>query len=139
MKPTNKFLYSLLPIILFCNFIGADDSLGPNTKNLVKNALDQKFKEFKECMSWDRNMFFNMLKDGWIVKFRERKGKQSTLYELGYKGKRVCASIYKILNKEEIISEDRRRNPMFKNNTNYGNKVYRKMIIKMNKEIKGKL
>ena len=51
MKPTNKFLYSLLPIILFCNFIGADDSLGPNTKNLVKNALDQKFKEFKECMS----------------------------------------------------------------------------------------
>lgn len=95
-----------------------------------------QFKEFKECMSWDRNMFFNMLNDGWIVKFRERKGKQSTLYELGFKGKRVCASIYKILNKEEIISEDRRRNPMFRDDTNYGNKVYRKMIIRMNKEIK---
>lgn len=96
-----------------------------------------QFEEFNEIMSWDKNRFHKMLKDEWIIKWRERKGRESTLYELGFKGKRVCASIYKILNKEEIISEDRRRNPMFKNNTKYGNKVYRKMIIKMNKEIKG--
>lgn len=98
-----------------------------------------QFEEFKEIMSWDRAMFFNMLKEEWIVKFRERKGNQATLYELGWKGKRVCAAIYRVLNKEEIISEDRRRNPMFKKNINYGNKIYRKMILKMNKEIKENL
>jgi hypothetical protein len=95
-----------------------------------------QFEEFNEIMSWDKARINKMLKNNWIVKWRERKGKESTLYELGFQGKRVCASIYKKLNKEEVISEDRRRNPMFKNKTSYGDKIYRKMIIKMNKEIK---
>jgi len=80
-----------------------------------------------------------MVKDKWIIKWRERKGNQSTLYELGFSGKRLCTSIYKKLNKEETISEDRRRNPMFNPNTEYSNKVYRKMIKKMNEERKAKL
>ena len=51
MKLTNRLLYSLLPLILICNFIGADDSLGPNTKKLVENSFDQELKKFKECIS----------------------------------------------------------------------------------------
>lgn len=95
-----------------------------------------EFEEFNEIMSWDKNRFHKMLKDEWIIKWRERKGRESTLYELGFKGKRVCASIYKKLNKEEVISEDRRNNPIFNKSTKYSNKVYRKMIKKMNQEIK---
>ena len=98
-----------------------------------------QFEEFNEIMSWDKNRFHKMLKDEWIIKWRERKGIESTLYELGFKGKRVCASIYKKLNKEETISEDRRRNPMFNKSTEYSNKVYRKMIKKMNQEVKSDL
>lgn len=95
-----------------------------------------QFEEFDEIMSWNKNRFHQMVKDKWIIKWRERKGNQSTLYELGFSGKRLCSSIYKKLNKEETISEDRRRNPMFKSNTEYSNKVYRKMIKKMNEERK---
>jgi hypothetical protein len=98
-----------------------------------------QFEEFDEIMSWNKNRFHKMVKDKWIIKWRERKGNQSTLYELGFSGKRLCTSIYKKLNKEETISEDRRRNPMFNPNTEYSNKVYRKMIKKMNEERKAKL
>jgi hypothetical protein len=98
-----------------------------------------QFEEFDEIMSWNKNRFHQMVKDKWIIKWRERKGNQSTLYELGFSGKRLCTSIYKKLNKEETISEDRRRNPMFNPNTEYSNKVYRKMIKKMNEERKAKL
>jgi TonB family protein len=51
MKLTNRLFYFLLPIILFCNFVEADSVLGPNTKSLVANALDQEQKKFKECIS----------------------------------------------------------------------------------------
>ena len=98
-----------------------------------------QFEEFNEIMSWDKNRFHKMLKDKWIIKWRERQGRESTLYELGFSGKRVCASIYKKLNKEETIAEDRKNNPMFERSTEYSNKVYRKMIKKMNDEVKGKL
>lgn len=39
---------------------------------------------------------------------------------------------------EEQISEDRRRNPIFKKTSSYAEKVYRRMIKKMNLEIKEK-
>jgi hypothetical protein len=79
------------------------------------------------------------MKDKWIVVWRKRKGKESTLYELGFSGKRMCASIYKKLNMEETVSEDRRLNPIFNPNADYSKKVYRKIIKKMNKEVKKNL
>ena len=40
---------------------------------------------------------------------------------------------------EETVSEDRRRNSMFDPNADYSQKVYRKIIKKMNAEIKKNL
>ena len=53
----------------------------------------KQFEEYTEIMSWDKNRFHNLMKDKWIVVWRKRKGKESTLYELGFSGKRMCASI----------------------------------------------
>ena len=69
------------------------------------------FEEFNEIMSWDKNRFHSLLKDKLIVVWRKRKGRESTLYELGFIGKRICASIYKILNNYYNIS--------FRYNCNY--------------------
>ena len=99
----------------------------------------KQFEEYTEIMSWDKNRFHNLMKDKWIVVWRKRKGKESTLYELGFSGKRMCASIYKKLNMEETVSEDRRLNPIFNPNADYSKKVYRKTIKKMNKEVKKNL
>ncbi len=94
-----------------------------------------QFKEFNELLSWDVSRFSRLLRDGWISVFRKRQGNKKTLYELSYKGKRMISSVYKKLNGEEIpMSES--ANPMFAKNVSYSDKVYRNMIIRMNKYIR---
>ena len=88
-----------------------------------------------KLLSWDINRFSRLLRDGWISVFRKRQGNKKTLYELSYKGKRMISSLYKKLNGEEIpMSES--ANPMFAKNVSYSDKVYRNMIIRMNKYIR---
>jgi hypothetical protein len=94
-----------------------------------------KFKEFEECMSWDESRFHELLKSGWIHVWRKRKGKETTLYELSYKGKRLINTIYKKLNGEEI-GESAKANPLFRHDATYMDKVYRNMIVEMNQFIK---
>jgi len=47
----------------------------------------KQFEEFYEVMSWDKMRFHKLLNDKWIIVWRERIGKESKLYELGFKGK----------------------------------------------------
>jgi len=90
-----------------------------------------KFKEFDELISWNKNRFENLRQAGWIEVFRKRMGKRKALYELSQKSKRVTTSIYKYLNGKEIpISND--GNPMFLRNVSYTDKVYRNFITEMN-------
>ena len=91
-----------------------------------------KFKEFEECMSWSEPRFHNLLKEGWVHKWRERRGKEATLYELSYKGRRLVTTLYQKLN-GEAISETPQFNPLFRHDASYMDKVYRNMIIEMNK------
>jgi len=95
----------------------------------------QQFNDFDKLLSWDINRFNRLLSDGWISVFRKRQGNKKTLYELSYKGKRMISSVYKKLNGEEIpMSES--ANPMFAKNVSFSDKVYRNMIIRMNKYIR---
>ena len=94
-----------------------------------------KLKEFEQCMSWDETRFHRLLKEGWIHIWRKRGVGEATLYELSYKGKRLITAIYQKLNGEEI-GESPKMNPLFKNDVPYMDKVYRNMIIEMNKFIR---
>tara|TARA_R110002020_G_scaffold325482_4_gene541069 strand:- start:400 stop:834 length:435 start_codon:yes stop_codon:yes gene_type:complete len=94
-----------------------------------------KFKEFDELLSWNVNRFDNLLRDGWIEVFRKYDGKRKGLYVLSYKTNRLIASIYKKLSGEEIPTSPS-ANPMFKRKVSYTDKVYRNMIIEMNRFIK---
>jgi hypothetical protein len=94
-----------------------------------------KFKEFDELISWERNRFERLRQEGWIEVFRNRMGTRKALYQLSSKGKGVTTTIYKYLNGKEIpTSKD--GNPMFLRNISYTDKVYRNFIIKMNAFIK---
>jgi len=90
-----------------------------------------KFKEFDELISWERNRFDRLLRDGWIILFRKRSGKVKGLYEMSFKGKRMVNLVYKKLNGEEI-PEHKTNNPLFMPNAKYQDKVYRNMIKEMN-------
>ncbi len=90
-----------------------------------------KFKEFDELISWNKNRFENLRQAGWIEVFRKRMGKRKALYQLSQKGKRVTTSIYKYLNGKEIPTSND-GNPMFLRNVSYTDKVYRNFITEMN-------
>lgn len=94
-----------------------------------------KFNEFDELISWDVNRFDKLLRDGWVVVFRKRQGNKKALYEVSYKGRRMLGSMYKKLSGEEI-PESPSVNPIFLKNVSYTDKVYRNMIIEMNKFIR---
>jgi len=90
-----------------------------------------KFNEFDLLLSWDKKRFSTLLRDGWIVVFRRKKGKETTLYEISYKGRRMIGSMYKKLNGEEL-PETKSSNPLFLANASYTDKKYRDIIKEMN-------
>ena len=74
-----------------------------------------------EVISWNKDRFEKLRRDGWIVVFRKRVGKRRALYELSYKTKRLIASVYSKLNGNEIPTS------VF-SNKKYTDKVYRNLI-----------
>jgi hypothetical protein len=69
----------------------------------------EKFEEFNNLLSWDVNRFDKLLRD--------------------------LTSIYNKLSGEEIPTSQS-ANPMFAKHVSYSDKVYRNMILEMNKFIK---
>lgn len=94
-----------------------------------------KFDEFDELLSWDEKRFDRLHAKGWIQTFRKRNGPTKAIYVLSYKAKRVCTSIYKKLNGEEIPTSQS-ANPMFAKNVKYTDKVYRNFIKNLNTSIR---
>jgi hypothetical protein len=92
-----------------------------------------KFVEYNQLLSWNKTRFNKLLNEGWIEVFRKRMGKRRAIYQLTYKCKRTINEIYKKLNGDEIPTST--HNPMFLKNVSYSDKVYRNMIIEMNKTI----
>jgi hypothetical protein len=96
-----------------------------------------RFDEYTKVMSWDTKKFNRLMREGWIVIFREHKGNRRALYELSYKCKRMIDSIYKKLDGEEIPETTGGSN-LFHKNVSYSDRRYKNMILAMNKEIREK-
>ena len=90
----------------------------------------EKFDEFAELVSWDKQRFGRLLKEKWFEVFRMR-AKNRALYQLSDKAKRLVVDIYRKLNGEEIPVSNS-YNSMFLKNVSYNDKVYRNMILEMN-------
>jgi hypothetical protein len=94
-----------------------------------------KFEEFDSLLGWDKQRFENLRQADWIIVFRKRMGARKAIYQLSIKSVRMIQSIYRKLSGEEIpVSSS--NNKMFAKNVSYSDKVYRNMIIEMNKIIK---
>ena len=94
-----------------------------------------KFEEFDNLLSWDKERFNRLYNRGWIEVFRKRKKTRKSLYSLTFKTQRVIGDIYKKLSGEEIPTSQS-SNPMFAKNVKYTDKVYRNMILEMNAAIR---
>jgi replicative DNA helicase len=94
-----------------------------------------KFKEFDSLLGWDVMRFQRLLKEQWIVIFRKRLKNHKVVYQISDKSVNLVRLIYKKLSGEEIpVSVS--HNKMFAKNVAYSDKVYREMILEMNKVIK---
>lgn len=94
------------------------------------------YDEFNQLFFWNKKRFYNLIHNGWITDFREKKGGSKCLYQVSYKACRMIISMYKKLNGEEIPTS--RHNPMFLRKVGYSDKVYRNMIKRMNEELRAK-
>lgn len=95
------------------------------------------FDKFQKLMSWNVERFNGLVRDGWVVKWRERHARtESDLYTLSFKGKRIMNAVYKKLSGDDIISENPRKNPIFKKNASSQYVAYRGMIMEMNEAIR---
>ena len=88
------------------------------------------FNEFNQILSWNNERFGNMMRDGWINKWRTQRKNQPALYELSFKGKYAVKTIYNKLNGEKISENTN----MFKGNNSFSDKVHRNYIKKINKD-----
>lgn len=92
------------------------------------------FERFTEIYAWDKSRFKDLLKRGWIVRWRNAQKGEKALYEISRKGKHAVTTFYKKLTGTPV-SERGAFTPMFaKRNASFSDKIYRKEIMKMNKE-----
>ena len=89
-----------------------------------------KFDEFNQLLSWDKKRFERLREQGWIEGSKTFRVGRRTKYSLSYRASRMIGEIYNVLDGQEIpITEG--KNPMFKRNVRFTDKVYRNFIMKM--------
>lgn len=100
-----------------------------------------KLQSYEEVMSWNKERFHHLQREGFIHVWRKRGIGEVNLYELTYKAKKMVAAIYKMLSGEEPMPTSPRRNPIMNNTkkTTFTDKMYQKQILQMNDEIKERL
>lgn len=96
------------------------------------------FDRFNNMLSMFKMDRLNrMIESGHIQVWREKKGRESKLYEITYKTRNMCSIIYKKLNGVEPITECSRHNRLFDRKTNTcKDRIIASEIRKMNKDIK---
>ena len=85
--------------------------------------------------SWDNRRWNRLLKQGWIVVWRERNRttQKYNIYKVSFKCKRLINTMYKIMVGEEDIPISERRNKIMRGQT-YTDKVLMTSVYNVNKD-----
>jgi len=95
-----------------------------------------KFNEYASFMSWDRNRFDRLLRDGFISIWRKRRSGEYNIYELSFQSKKMIASMYRKLIGLEPFPETPRRNKVMKPTASYSERMLAHAIRRFNSEFK---
>jgi hypothetical protein len=105
------------------------------------DALDmftkQDFKIGTYAYSWDNRRWNRLLKEGWIVVWRQRNRttQKYHIYKVSVKCKQLISRMYRIMLGEEDIPITQNSNKIFKRKT-YSDKVFCQSILNVNKDKK---
>ena len=115
-----------------CNLKDADLEL-----LIYLDAIDHftkdDFKKGTYSYSWDNRRWNRLLKEGWIVVWRERNRttQKYNIYKVSFKCKQLISRMYRIILGEEDIPTSETRNKIMKRNT-YSDKVLAVSINNVN-------
>ncbi len=95
----------------------------------------QDFKIGTHAYSWDNRRWNRLLKEEWIVVWRQRNRttQKYHIYKVSFKCKQLIARMYRIMLGEEDIPETTRANSIMKRNS-YSDKVLSTSITNLNKD-----
>jgi hypothetical protein len=95
----------------------------------------QDFKDGSYSYSWDNRRWNRLLKQGWIVVWRERNRttQKYHIYKTSFKCKHLIKQMYRIMLGEEDLPISHHRNSIMKGKT-YTDKVLSKSILNVNKD-----
>ena len=101
----------------------------------IEYFTKQDFKTGSYSYSWDNRRWNRLLKQGWIVVWRNRNRttQKYNIYNVSFKFKQLINKIYKIMLGEEDLPISRRRNKIINGNS-YTDKVLTKAIYNVNKD-----
>ena len=87
--------------------------------------------------SWDNKRWNRLLKEGWIVVWRNRNRttQKYNIYKVSFKCKQLISRMYRIMLGEEDIPTSEKRNSIMRGKT-YTDKVLQTAITNVNKDIK---
>jgi len=93
------------------------------------------FEDGSYSYSWDNRRWNRLLKEGWIVVWRERNRttQKYNIYKVSFKCKQLIQKVYRIMLGEEDIPTSERRNKIMKGKT-YTDKVLITSINNVNKD-----
>ena len=95
----------------------------------------QDFKIGTYAYSWDNRRWNKMVKNNWIVTWRQRNRttQKYNIYKVSFKCKQLIARMYRIMLGEEDLPTSKRRNPIMRGRT-YTDKVLITAIHNLNKD-----
>lgn len=95
----------------------------------------QDYKIGTYAYSWDNKRWNNLLKEGWIVVWRNRNHttQKYNIYKVSFKCKQLISRMYRVMLGDENIPETERSNKIMKNKT-YTDIVLRTAINHVNKD-----
>ena len=95
----------------------------------------QDFKTGSYSYSWDNRRWNRLLKEGWIVVWRERNRttQKYNIYKVSFKCKQLINTMYKIMVGEKDIPISEKRNKIMRGQT-YTDKVLITSVYNVNKD-----
>jgi len=86
---------------------------------------------FNKVFSWDKDRFERLRRNGWIEKVSVQSKSRLGVYNLTYQAKRIVAYAYALLHGKEF-PEGPDKNPVFKRNCSFNDKMYRSVMMEIN-------
>jgi hypothetical protein len=101
----------------------------------MRHFTKQDFKTGTYSYSWDNRRWNRLLKQGWIIVWRNRNRttQKYNIYEVSFKCKQLISRMYRIMLGDDDIPTSERRNKLIAGNS-YTDKVLTEAIYNVNKD-----